>query len=439
MVDLIARKDSAGYEALSMSRQALKALSGLEGLPGGVLSPLARMQAPAGPAEVGELITAWDALDGTWRWAVPALIDPRCTIALLVGDGNVNLVGQYLFPDAEACGPGFKVDVEEKSLSLTGPLQLGELAAGFYSHLMLEEVAEPEQFRMNLAREHFWTLIACLDAYRAAALGRRILRAGGAPRGVGLMEIVEAWADGTSMLNPGWAVSLFSLLAPDDVPRDLAKRLPRLLPEMARKGYLDEQKDTGSGQTYYGFGDNLAPLLWGLTTALDFGLVIKRLVQPQAMGFTLLGGWRTPGGIWLADLSDMVNSGVSLVLTGPRLTTDLIDDVLGDDTLAPPWEEFAMETPYMRDAVISSLRTMPESRETGTGVRETAQADRTTTSRRFCKRCGEPLDMDVRFCRKCGLEAGMAGVGRAGMSSCPGCGYRYQRGAKFCRECGREL
>ena len=433
MADIAPRENAAGYEKLEIPRQALKALLGLEGLQSGPLSPLARLQSPAGAADTSALVAAWEALDETWKWAVPALLDPRRTIALVMGDGNTNVIGQYLFPDADAYGPGFNVNVREETVTLTGPTSLGLLHVGLYSGLALEDVPELEPFRVDLAADYFWVLMACLDAYRAVALALRLQRVGGAPRGVGPAGLARIWADGTSSFNPGWAVSLFSLLVPDQVPRDLPERLPRLLQEMARKGHLQEVADPGG--TLYAPPEALSPLLWGPTMSFSFGLVAQRLAEPQMAEVTVLGGWRTPGGVWLADLSDMNNSGVSLAFTGPTLAEEIIDDILGDDSLAPPWEEFVMDTPYTRDAMVSSLRSIPAEAVSGTAGGEIA-SDEMQASRRFCTACGNPLGDGLAFCNKCGKAVGAA---RGGPVTCSACGNPLGEGLAFCNKCGKRL
>lgn len=399
MLDVTPHKGPAGHGKYGISLQALKALSDIEGLPGGPLSPLSRMQLPQGPARVDELIAAWENLEGEWTWSVPALLDPHYTLAFLCGDGNVNVLGQYVFPDAEAYGPGFEVTVEGERLELTGPLGLGELVVGLHSRLALEEAAEPARFRMELAADHFRALMACLDAHRYLALGRRLLRVGGAVSAVGLNDILEAWADGTSTLNPGWAVSLLQLLAPAAAPVDLAKALPRLLGEMSRAGYLREETGTESGHTLYAFAESLEALSWGLAGALHFGLAVRRLRQPQAAEVTIMGGWRTPGGIWIFDLSDAEESGVTLAFVGPWIASDLIDDAIGDDSLAPTWEEFAMETPYARDAVVSRLR---RRRDEEMGAAAATGGGAVPASPSFCTRCGTPLREGMLFCENCG-------------------------------------
>jgi Double zinc ribbon len=434
MVDITLREDAAGYETLEISRRALRALSGIEGLQGGPLSPLARMQSPVGAADTSALVAAWEALDDTWKWAVPALLDPRRTIALVMGDGNTNVIGQYLFPDAEAYGPGFNVNVGKETVTLTGPTSLDLLHVGLYSGLALEDVPELEPFRVDLAADYFWVLMACLDAYRAVALALRLQRAGGTPRGVGPAGLARIWADGISSFNPGWAVSLFSLLVPDQVPRDLPERLPRLLQEMARKGHLQEVAD--SGGTLYAPPESLSPLLWGPTMSFSFGLVTQRLVEPQTAESTVLGGWRTPGGVWLADLSDMNNSGVSLALIGPALAEEIIDEILGDDSLAPPWEEFVMDTPYTRDAMVSSLRAIPAEAVPGMAAEEGAPEEIAPTPERFCTACGNPLGEGLAFCNKCGKAVGGT---RGGPVTCTACGNPLGEGLAFCNKCGKRV
>ncbi|NPV60951.1 MAG: zinc ribbon domain-containing protein [Actinobacteria bacterium] len=465
--DIAPREASAEYETLELPRRALKALSGLEGLAAGPLSPLGRMEAPAGEADAGALISAWEKLEGAWRWAVPALLDPHRTVALVMGDGNTNLVGQYLFPDAEALGPGFHVSVGKEALTLAGPLSLWHLGATLYSHLTLEEVAEVEPLRLEPSADHFWALMACLDAYRAVALARRLRRIGGGPAGVSAEDAARMWSEGLSFPNPGWAVSLFSLLAPEEVPHDLPERLPRLLEEMARQGQLKAAGDAGS--PLYALPEALSPLLWGPTTALNFGLVTQRLTADGSAELTVIGGWRTPGGVWMTDLSELRSGKAALALVGPTLATTIIDNLIGEGYLAPAWEEFAMDTPYTRDALVSRLREMEAAGAAAAAVMGAPETE--SPSPGFCPACGHPLRAGARFCKGCGAEVATAGLHPAaavesprcphcgsalaeGMAFCnkcgrplqqeqpafcPGCGSKLRPGAKFCRECGRKL
>ena len=98
MPDIAPTKGPAGYETLRLPRHALKALTGLGDISGGGLSPLVRMKAPEGEGKAEDLISAFESLDETWKWAVPAMLDPHYTIAILAGDGHLNFQGQYVFP-----------------------------------------------------------------------------------------------------------------------------------------------------------------------------------------------------------------------------------------------------------------------------------------------------------------------------------------------------
>ncbi|MEW6555545.1 MAG: zinc ribbon domain-containing protein [Actinomycetota bacterium] len=434
--DFVPRGESAVYETLELPRRSLKALAGMEDLGAGPLSPLGRMTAPPGAADADALISAWEKLEGAWSWAVPALLDPHRTIALVMGDGNAGVVGQYLFPDADAWGPGFHMSVGENALTLTGPLGLWLLEVGLYSRLALEDVAEVDPFRVDLSADHFWTLMACLDAYRAATLVRRIRRIGGGPSGVRSEDVARLWSDGVSLVDPGWAVSLFSILVPELVPQDLAEKIPHLLAEMSRLGHLREVVGPDGGGALYALPEALSPLLWGPTTAINFGLVTQSLVEPAAVEFTALGGWRTPGGVWLADLSEIESEGVRLLLAGPLLASDIIDGVLGDDSLAAAWDRFAMDTPYTRDDMVSRLRAMPEGEESVKADAEIVSEAKTPASRSFCTACGNPIEEGLAFCNKCGKRVGGTATSQV---TCTACGNPIEEGLAFCNKCGKRV
>lgn len=441
------REGYAAYETLAISHRALKALGELEGEALGILSPLSAMRVPAGEAAAEELVSTWESLNGTWEWSVPALVDPHRTIAFLLGDGNLNLAGQYVFPDAEAHGPGFEVEALEDRIEINGPFTLSELKFGLFAYLSLDDVAEPEPLRLSLPADHFRALAACLDAYRAAALGRRLLRKGGVPSGVSLTEIVEAWADGNSMPDPGWLVSLLSLLDADRAPRETAKRFPRILQELSSRGYLDESKDPASGQTLYSFPSALLPILHGLTSGLGFAVTTQRLSAPATVESGLLMGWRTPWGVWLADLSDMERAGVFFALAGPAAVADILAEMLGDDTLAPPWEEFAIETPYTREAMVSRLRRQWSGKSARHSAGIPAGGESTPLSPHYCVRCGAPLRKGAAFCGNCGAAVARRNIqsrstdapSSGSTNPCPNCGYACSPRAKFCRKCGTRL
>ncbi len=440
MAEMMPSEGTMEYRSLAIPRRDLQALAGVEGLVAGALSPLARMRAAADGADPGELIAAFEGLDETWKWAVPALLDPHRAIALLVGDGSVNLIGQYIFPDAEARGPGFGMDISEEAVVLKGPVSLERLEESLHMSLMMEDVAYVEPVSFDLAEADFWALMACLDAYRTAILALRVVRAGGMPSGVGAEVVSKAWEDGVSKANPGWAVSLFALLAPDRVPQDLPGRLPGLLADMARKGLLREVPS--SEGVLYSFHEAMTPLLRGLTMAVNFGLVTQRIIEPRAIEVAALGGWRTAGGIWMADLGELESRGAKFLLAGPDLAAGIIDDLLGFDALITSQGDFAMETPYARDVVVSRLRESGDKARMA-AVTEAAPAQRSGAERTFCARCGDRLREGARFCRSCGAEVPREEVADAvtGRMSriCVSCGSEVAEDHSFCRQCGRPV
>lgn len=326
-------------------------------------------------------------------------------------------------------------------MTLAGPLSPWFIGDGLYSHLALEDVAEVEPFHMEMSADHFWALMACLDAYRAAALERRLRRIGGGPAGVGVEDAARMWTDGISLPNPGWVVSLFSLLAPDEVPRDLPQRLPRLFAEMARQGQLVSAADAGGA--LYALPEALSPLLWGPTTAFYFGLVTQRLAAGGSVEVTIVGGWRTPGGVWLADLSTLASGKAALALVGPALAEAIIDNVIDEDALAPSWEEFVMDTPYARNALIPRLRELRVKGEAVAAAAGAAPGQGVSAPPGFCARCGKPLRAGARFCGVCGatMEGSEAGadVAGVGLRRCPSCGNELQEDFEFCNACGRPL
>jgi hypothetical protein len=110
--------------------------------------------------------------------------------------------------------------------------------------------------------------------------------------------------------------------------------------------------------------------------------------------------------------------------------------VLGDDALAPPWEEFAMETPYMRDDLVSRLRAVPEGGQIETAATGAVPQDKATAPRAFCTSCGNPLGEGLAFCNKCGKPVGKA---RPSKASCTACGNTLGEGLAFCNKCGKPV
>jgi hypothetical protein len=137
---------------------------------------------------------------------------------MLFGDGDTSLIGRYLWPDAEARGPGFRAVVEKDAVRLTGPLSDDEVLLSCLDLVSLNGVAEAEPLKMTFSLEQFWATLALLDAYRISLLRRRLSRQGGYPAGVSGAGLAEAWKAGMAVMDPGWSVSLFALLRPDLVP-----------------------------------------------------------------------------------------------------------------------------------------------------------------------------------------------------------------------------
>ncbi len=388
------RRDAAGFETLDLSGRGLVSLATPAIRAGGTLSPLARMSLPDGSPDDEALTAALQNLAGPWIWSVPALFDPGRAIDLILGDGTSGFAGQYLFPDPEGYGPGFQVSRAGDRVRLTGPVSLAVLRAGFFSRLSLETVADPGPIHVELPADHLWVLVACIDATRAAALERRLQRQGGAPAGVSAAQIVRAWGDGIASPDPGWTVSLFRLLAPRRMPADLAERLPDLIAEMVRLNRIRQVDPDGAGEPLFTLPPLLSPLVWGLSGSLNFGLVSQWLDDSDSIEGTSLIGWRTPSGIWLVDLGEEEVGEALLLFVGPDQFTEIAAEVLGDESLATPWEQFMVKTDLDRDTLVSRIR----------GVPPWSSQETAPPQRRFCTQCGQDLSSNARFCRSCGAN-----------------------------------
>ncbi len=372
---------------------------GLQGLFGtdmpacGPLSPLARLPVCDGPADPEALASIWESLQGEWIWSVPALLDPHRVIAVIFGDGNSSFVGQYVFPDDEAHGPGFLVEIHPETVRLTGPVSLEEVRAGLFPHLSLELVADPEPARIEVAADHFWTLTACLDACCEVALARRLLRLPGVPAGVDAGQIAKAWANGIASPDPGWSVSLFRRLAPARVPDDFASRLPQLLDDMVREGALRKIVAPDLGEPLFAVPGELNRLSGEFVNRMHFGLVSQVLGNQSESQISLVGGWLTPDGVWLADLGDLDQEKVSLACVSPDVVVDLMDQLIGRAEPGPREDGFTMETVFDLASLVSRLRDL-----SSPGRVPVHQAPG------FCPRCGGAVSADARFCRSCGAN-----------------------------------
>jgi hypothetical protein len=378
-----------GSEHRTIALTALKALAAIGDRGCGPLSPLARIAAPEAPADGVALSAFLDRLDGGWRACVPALIDPQSTLAVIVADREQQKLGQWLWPDARARGPGFRVDESDDALRLHGPLAMAEIAASIYDYLAPEAVSELSLQRFELSADQVWALLALIDTYATAAALRSAARASGLPPGVAHADVVASWQAGLTRPNPGWSVSLAAMLMPQAVPEDFPARLQSVMGALDAAGLLtrlDAAADDPLGDIYL-LGNDLDLLSRGLADgAIGLGLVRAEVVAPGHVEQTTLAGWRTNGGFVLLNLSELESGRAELMLCGPTDFVDLIDSILGLQDAAEDapaaWEASAAQ-------LIDDLR-----RRLHAGV---AMATPGT-----CPKCGSAVSAHARFCGSCG-------------------------------------
>ncbi|GEM_PF-2438111 len=417
-----------GLREVRFPRSSLRFLAGLEGLEISPLSPLSGMGNAAGARDTQGLLAELEGWTGPWQWAIPSLMDPRHKVALLFAREGRALLGQYLFPDADASGPGFWASVAGDELALSGPWTMGEARVGFLELLNLGEVTDSPPARLDLTSPQFRALAAFLDAYRTSFLARDLVRLGGEPDGVSSAEVVGACRNGIAVPNPEWAVSMLCMLVPDDFPPRSEDSLPGLLEELVRAGFLDARE--AGGGAYAPRGD-LARLCRELCRSnATYGIVTQRLDSSGGLEMGILYGWRTGEGIWLVNLGGSGERELAIIQVGPYPMTELLMEMLPEkgEYIAP--EDFAMETPYARDRLLSLLR----------------EAKPPAAGPETCMHCGAYLARDALFCRSCGKAVERAGETAARAvdagekpSFCSYCGNKVRPGAKFCRNCGKAL
>jgi hypothetical protein len=352
---------AAQAHEVAFPKRALKALGEEPAVRCGALSLLARISPPDAPSDRGALIDALTALDGQWTWAAPALLDPHLTVAMLFGDGDSSLIGQYLWPDADARGPGFRAIVDKDAIRLAGPISDNEVLLSCLDLVSLNGVAEAEPLKMTFSLEQFWATLALLDAYRMTLLRRRLGRQGGYPAGVSAAGLAEAWKAGMAVKDPGWSVSLFAMLRPDLVPQGFESRVAGVIDKMDGLGIMAKLAgDPGDplGDVYI-LGQGLELLCNAVMAGIvQFGLSVQRLRAANEIELTTVGGWRTSGGFWLADMSAIPLGGTGSVvvsLLGPSSFIELIEYALGGNAQVAD-APFEMATPYSRDALLDALR-----------------------------------------------------------------------------------
>jgi hypothetical protein len=354
---------------VALSRAALKTLGETPGLGCGPLSPLARISPPDGPADRSALLAGLTSLDGPLVALVPALLDPHCTITLLFGDGGTARIGQYLWPEASGQGPGFRIAVEAEELRCSGPLSAEQVWLSCLDLLSVNSLAEVSPLQMIMDLEQFWAMLTLLDAYRMALLRRRLDRQSGDPAGVSSAGLAEAWQTGLAVLDPGWSVSLFALLRPDLIPERFVERVAEAVERMETAGLLTKlpgEPGDPLGDVYL-FGEGLERLCQAvLAGARHVGLSVERLRAVNEIELTSFGGWRTPGGFWLADLSAIPLRGsgtVKVTLLGGPAVSALIESTLGVRPDLGAEENTPARTltngPYARQTLIEALPALP--------------------------------------------------------------------------------
>lgn len=384
--------------------RALAALAQIEGLHCGALSPLAQVARPAGAPQPQALRTALQGLEGDWRWLPAALVDPGMTLAVLVADRDSQRVGQYLWADRHAWTPGFRVELGADALAIHGPHSVEQLQLGLIGQLALGQVAEIPPARYELDAAMLWTLLALVDAHGTAAALRMAARVPGPPPGVAVGEIERAWQAGMQRPNPGWMVSLVAMLAPEALPQDFPGSLAASLAGLEEAGLLVLLK--GEAGDPLGdvclLGEGLDLLCQGLSAGgTGFGLLRSERCAEDRVEITRIAGWRTPGGIVLAELGGLAQDRAELLLTGPSYLVDLLDELLGgldqDAAVEPAQPAELADHPL---SVERLLRALPS---TSAGERQ-AQAP-------ACPRCGQPVSSQACFCRHCGAALLTTGGG----------------------------
>jgi hypothetical protein len=365
---------------------ALLALAQLPGLRCGALSPLARIAAPTGAPDRDSLSAALQALDGDWAELPAALLDPGLSVGLVVADRESQLLGQYLWPQPQGLGPGFRVGVAGGSLDAQGPLTLEDVELSLLNQLALGSCAEvpPERFELDAAQ--LWTLLALVDALGTAAALRLAARASGPPTGVTVGDIEAAWNAGLTRPNPGWAVSLAAMLTPEALPADF----PALL-----RGTLASLQDAGLVVLLEGapgdlLGDLVVPaagldlLCRGLSQGgIAFGLARSERVAEDRVEITRIAGWRTPGGIVVAELSALSEGRAELLVTGPSHCAQLLGELLG--TVGLP-----------------ESTAIPRAAEPSPADLLARLAPPAAASAPHCSHCGAAARAGARFCAQCG-------------------------------------
>ncbi len=439
MMDSMTAPDTTQLSEIRLSRTALKALASIPGMGCGSLSPLGRVSTPSGPPERDALVAALGKMAGPWEWAMPALVDPFTTVSLIVGDGETTLLGQYVFPDVSAKGPGFKVYVDGLDIVIQGPVTIQEVEQSALDLMSLAGVGEAPTLRLTMSADQFWALNAVVDAYREAALRRRLSRQGGLPIGVSAASVVAAWEAGLAAPNPGWSVSLYSMMVPGSELAGFGKRLPVLLDQMVKDDLLFRvEGDSGENiSDLFFFEESLDSLCQSLYRAsTNLGLTVQRK-RANTIDLSMIGVWRTGVGLALADLGGITKGQVDLVVAGPSVLVESLDTILGSQGEPQPFAQFSTPTPFTKAAILAGLSgapivfsgapaapaqtVQPAPAPAPAAPAQPVQAPLTPVQAtpapaapaqpspapaaptpKFCGKCGAPLQPGAKFCPKCG-------------------------------------
>ncbi len=435
----------SGLQEGYLSRAALQALRRIPHLVASPLSPLAHLQANSGKDDPAELLRRWQQEHDVWTWAMPALLNPHRAVTLLMGDTDTSILGQYLWEDPSGLMPGIRVGVEPEVLTVEGPISSEMVLMGLLETLHLSGLPESDPLRIRLSKKAFWGVMTLLDAYRMALLKNRLLRKGGFPKGVSIALLREAWGLGCSQRDLGWAVTMYATLLPDEVPVQFEEALPDVLHELEVAGLLTQllPEETADSDTVFVFEEALEVFFQTLVpSSLLFGLVVQTIPQPEKVAYSVLGGWRSGSGIWLADFADIATGYVELLFVGPHFVTTALEILLTEGN-TEKYAPFFADTRYHPDFLAHALLDTRKSQSVpispvvtipvplAQGKVEVSTSDHVPVS--ACQHCGYPLLTDAHFCAHCGTPTQAKQVAAP---ACTACGTPLREGVKFCTKCG---
>jgi hypothetical protein len=396
----------ASNETRSLSRAALLALREVPGLAVGPLSPLTRIGPGQAAPDTDGLIQSLQEMAGSWSACPAALLDPGLSLAVIVADRRTQASGQYVWADPHGLGAGFRVEVHPESVELTGPIHLEALETLLVEQLAPQGVATPEPLRLSLDAVGVWTLLALVDAHGTSALIREAARGDGPLPALKAADLAESWQLGRTRPNPGWAVSMAALLAPDLMPGSADAALAGL-PALEAAG-LVTRLPGGPGDALGELllpGAALAALADGLgRQSIRLGLVKSLRTGPGRVEIVRLMVWRLAVGYVLLDLSAMAEGRAELLWLGPAQMLELLGVLLG---LADPPGVMPTPSSPSPEALIEALQVavkaapppMPAAPSPPPLPRPAS-----APSTRHCAQCGAAVSATARFCSNCGAK-----------------------------------